>query len=118
MTGTPIHQVNHFTILAHMQFLSENGFSPANNANHLAGLRAKFIIHALPTACLRHETIQWMHKSLKLHSPFTPRRTCLIDIDTLKKLVELANEFPHTEVFQTLFLFAFFCMWELISRIS
>ena len=47
--GLSIYQVNHITIISYMQYLAESGFSPMNISNHLAGVRARFIINNIDT---------------------------------------------------------------------
>ena len=113
VSGLHISQVTHLTILAFMEFLSLNAFSPANIANYLAGIRAQCIIHGLDTTPFRHDQILLMHRSLKLNAPFTPRTTCLVTIEMLHQILKITETMPNPEVFTALYTFCFFSFMRL-----
>ena len=48
--GLPIFQVNHFCLIAFMEYIYQNDFFPANIHNYLAGVRAQFIVYNLDTS--------------------------------------------------------------------
>ena len=72
VAGLPLPKVNHFVILAYMEYLVANGCSPSNISNNVAGIRTHFIIHCLDTLAFRLEQIASLHKSLKRNTPFAP----------------------------------------------
>ena len=113
VTGLQLAEVKHTTFLAFMQYLSDNAMSPANIGNYMAAIRANYIIIGMDTTPLRHEQIAMFHKSLKLNIPFSPKINCLIDIDLLQRLIEVASILKHPEIYTALFSFAFFSFLRL-----
>ena len=103
-----LSQVNHFVLLAFMQYLSENSFTPSNISNYMAGVRAYFVINSLDTQAFRHEQIAMFHKSLKLNRSLAPRKSTLIDINLLEQLVVVANSLPNPHIYIALFTLCFF----------
>ena len=57
--GLPTFRVNHFCLLAFMEYLYQNQFSPANIHNYMAGLRAQFITYNLDTSPFQHQQLQF-----------------------------------------------------------
>ena len=55
VAGLPTCQVNHFCLLAFMEYLHQNQFSPANIQNHMAGIIAQFILYNLDTAPFQYQ---------------------------------------------------------------
>ena len=80
----PTLHVNHFCLLAFMEYLCQNNFSPANIHNYLAGLRAQFMVYILDSN---------LHKSMKVNRPLHPKAHTYIDIDLLTSLVSLCHAF-------------------------
>ena len=106
--GLPIFQVNHFYLLAFMEYLYQNKFSPANIHNYLAGIRAQLIVHNLDTSPFQHQQIQYFHKTIKINRPFQPKTHTYIDIDLLTSLVSLCDAFQDVLVYKSLLLVAYF----------
>ena len=96
-----------------MEYLLLNGLSPSNISNHLAAIRAFFIVNGLNTIPLRHDQIAMYHKSIKLNIPFTPKQTSLIDIQLLTNLIQASKSLPNSEVFVALYSLAFFSFLRL-----
>ena len=104
-------QVNHSCLLAFMEYLYRNQFSPANIQNHMAGIRAQFILHNLDTTPFQHPQIQYFYKALKINRPLQPRSHTYIDVPLLSSLVALTQTFPL--VYKSLLLVAYFSFLRL-----
>ena len=96
-----------FSQVAFMEFLAQNGQSPANIANYMAALRAYHIINNLPTAPFKDEHIQFFQRSLKLQAPLKPSKRSLLTIDILTKIIQCQN-LPFPFIFTPLYLLALF----------
>ena len=81
--GLPILQVNYFCLLAFIEYLCQNNFTPANIHNYLAGIRAQFIIYNLHTSPFQHQQLQFFYKSMRINRPLKPKAHTYIDIDLL-----------------------------------
>ena len=62
--------MNTVIVLAFMEFLYKNTFSPANIANYMAGIRAMYIANGLDTTPFRDDRLSLFIKSLKINAPF------------------------------------------------
>ena len=65
VAGLCLTQVSTLQVLAFTEFLYLNRFSPSNIANHLAGIKAMFIIYNLDYTAFLDHRIQLYLKSLK-----------------------------------------------------
>ena len=79
--------LNHFCLLAFMEYLCQNKFSPANIHNYLAGVRTQFIVHNLDTSPFQNQQLQLFHKSIKTNRLLHPKAYTYIDIDLFTYLV-------------------------------
>ena len=111
--GLSICQVNYFSLLAYMEYLFQNHFSPANIRNNLAGIRAQFIVHNLDTSPFQHQQLQYFYKSIEINRPLQPRNHTYIDIDLLTSVISLCNVFLDSLVYKTLLLVAYFSFLRL-----
>ena len=108
-----ICQVNYFSLLAYMEYLYQNTFSPANIRDNLAGITAQFIVHNLDTSPFQHQQLQYFYKSTEINRPLQPRNHTYIDIDLLTSVISLCDAFPDSLVYKTLLLVAFFSFLRL-----
>ena len=111
--GLPCCQVNYSCLLAFMEYLHQNQFSPANIQNYMAGIRAQFILHNLDTTPFQHQQLQYFYKSLKINRPLQPRWHTYIDLPLLSSLVALTRTFPDPLVYKSLLLVAYFSFLRL-----
>ena len=109
--GLPSCQVNHSCLLAFMEYLYQNQFSPANIQNYMAGIRAQFILHNLDTTPFQHQQIQYVYKSQKINRPLQPRSHTYIDL--VISSCTYSNLFPDPLVYKSLLLVAYFSFLRL-----
>ena len=111
--GFHLGQVNHFVLLAFMEYLVLNQISPANISNYLAGIRAQCIIFNLDTAAFQHQQIQYFLKSLKINRPLQPKLHKHIDIQLLTSILQVADSLQHSHIFKPLYILAYFSFLRL-----
>ena len=111
--GLSTFQVNHFCLLAFMEYLHKNHFSPANIQNYMASITSQFIMYNLDTSPYQHQQLQYFHKLIKINRPVQPKPHTYIDIPLLTSLVALTGVFPSMLVYQTLLLVAYFSFLRL-----
>ena len=62
-------QVTTVIILAFMEYLHHEGLSQANISNHMAGIRAMFIVYGLNTSPFKDERLPLLIKFLEINAP-------------------------------------------------
>ena len=105
-TGLPFSQVTHLTLLAFIEFLLQNAFTPSNIANYMAGLRASFVLYDMNTVPFQHQQLQYFHKAAKLQTLNFPKAQLHLDANLLTKIITACDAFPV--IFKLLYLLAFF----------
>ena len=70
-------QVDVHVLLAFMEYLCQNSFTPSNISNYLAGIRAYCVIYNICTISFRDEKIQMFIKSLKINRPLIIKNTSI-----------------------------------------
>ena len=113
VAGISISQVNTIVLLAFMEFLTLNKLSQSNISNHMAGIRAMFILYGLDTASFKDERINLFIKALKINQPFQPRFTKVISIQLLSQIVESCRDLRDPILFKALYLFMFYSFLRL-----
>ena len=88
-------QVTTVIILAFMEYLHQKGLSQANISNHLAGIRAMFIVYGLNTAPFKDERVPLFIKSLKINQPLSLKGQKIISIHMLEQIVAIAQTLQH-----------------------
>ena len=111
--GLPHSQVNSKFLLSFMEYLYQSNLSSSHIANYMAALRSFYIINALDTTPFRDERIPLFLKSIKIQAPFSPTIKPAIDVKMLESIVQQCPAFPHTEIFQPLYLLSFFSFLRL-----
>ena len=101
-------QVNTVIILAFMERLHQKGLSQANISNHMAAIRAMFIVYGLNTAPFKDERLPLFVKSLKINAPLSLRGQKIITTQMLQQIVAISQTMDNPLVFRTLYLFTFF----------
>ena len=96
-----------------MEFCHNGGMSQATISNHLAAIRAMFIIHGLNTEPFKDHRIALYIKSLKINQTFKPRTVKVISIEMLQKIVTLSGALQHPLVYKALYLLCFFSFMRL-----
>ena len=100
-------QVTTIIILAFMEYLHQKGLSQANISNHMAAIRAMFIVYGLNTAPFKDERLPLFIKSLKINAPLSLRGQKIITIQMLQEIVATSQIMDNPLVFRTLYLFRF-----------
>ena len=108
VAGLCLSRVSTSQVLAFMEFLYLNQFSPSNIANYLAGIKAMFIVYDLNHTIFLDNRIQLYLKSLKINRPFQPHIPQIIDEYLLARIVSACDNFPNHTVFKALYLFLLF----------
>ena len=81
--------------------------------NHIAAIKAMFIVHNLENGAWEHPKVSYFVKSLRLHRPMALPKRNIIDINTLKKMVLLCNQFSDPWVYKAVILTAFIGFFRL-----
>ena len=113
VAGLCLPQVSTLQVLAFMEFLYLNHFSPSNIANYLAGIKAMFIIYHLDHSVFSDNRIQLYLKSLKINRPFQPHIPQIVDEYLLARIVSACDHFPNQIVFKALYTISFFSFLRL-----
>ena len=108
-------QVTTIILLAFMEYLHQKGLSQANISNHLAGIRAMFIVYGLNTDPFKDKRVPLFVKSLKINAPFSLKGQKIISIQVLEQIVATSQNLQHPLLFQTLYLFTFFSFLRLLN---
>ena len=111
--GLLTSQVNTHILLAFMEYLHSNTHSKSNISNYMAAIRAFHIIYGLSTHCFRDERLSLFLKSIQNSAPLTPRRSTLIDIQTLHDIIHQCANMDHPVIFRPLYLLCFFSFLRL-----
>ena len=82
-SGLHFSQVNMVIVLAFMEFVHKNTFSPANISNYMAGIRAMYIVNGLDTTPFRDDRLSLFVKSLKINAPVAPKIRNMLSVDIL-----------------------------------
>ena len=106
-------QVTTVIILAFMEYLHQKGLSQANISNHMAAIRAMFIVYGLNTAPFKDERLPLFIKSLKINAPLSLRGQIIITIQMLQQIVATSQTMDNPLVFRTIYLFTFFSFLRL-----
>ena len=74
---------NPLTLLAFMELLVQQGLSMSNIVNHMASIKAYFIIHGLDASSIGDNRLHLVQRSLKYTRKFAPKTNFIIDTDLL-----------------------------------
>ena len=86
-SGLTLGQVNIYVLLSFLEYLHSNGFTVTNISNYLAGIRAHFILHSIPTDMFKDQRIQIFVKSLQINRPLLVKTNSVFSIDMLKHII-------------------------------
>ena len=112
-SGLSLGKVNIYVLLAFLEYLHSNALTAANISNYLAGIRAIFILHDLPTHMFKDQRIQMFVKSLQIDRPLTIKSTPVFSIDMLRDIVIQSQKFEFSHIFAALYLLAFYSFLHL-----
>ena len=107
-TGLLASQITHLTLLAFMEFLLQNAFTPSNIANYMAGRRASFVLYDLDTVPFQHQRLQYFHKAAKLQTLNFPKPKLHLDENLLLEIITACDHLQFPLIFKPLYLLAFF----------
>ena len=106
-------QVTTVIILAFMEHLHHKGLSHANISNHMAAIRAMFIVYGLNTAPFKDERLPLFIKSLNINAPLSLRGQKIITTHMLQQIVATSQTMDNPLLFRALYSFAFFSFLRL-----
>ena len=95
IAGIFLQQVNHYIVVAFIQYLLSKHFTHSNIANYLAGVRACFVVYECDWVAFWPEQLQYFLKSIKLHRVFKPRANPVIILDQLLQIVYTCDSLPN-----------------------
>ena len=96
-----------------MEHLHQKGLSQANISNHMAAIRAMFIVYGLNTAPFKDERLPLFIKSLKINAPLSLRGQKIITTQMLQQIVAISKTMDNPLLFKTLYWFTFFSFLRL-----
>ena len=73
-----IYQANMILILAFMEYLHQKGASHSKISNHVAAVRAVFMVYGLDTTPFADERLPLFIKALKINAPLKPKKITII----------------------------------------
>ena len=109
----PIFKVNTLLLLSYMEYLHQKGLSHANISNHMAAIRASFIIYGLDTMSFKDERIPLFIKALRINAPLTLKPNHNISIEMLHNIIHICEMLQAPVVFKALYLFTYFSFLRL-----
>ena len=112
-SGLSLGQVNIYILLAFLEYLHSNALTATNICNYLAGIRAFFILHGLPTDIFQDHRIQMFVKSLKINTPLMIKSNPVFSTDMLTHIVLQSQKFEFSHIFTPLYLLAFYSFLRL-----
>ena len=112
-SGLSLDKVNIYVLLAFLEYLHSNHVTPSNISNYLAGVRAFFIIHDLPTHIFRDQKIQMFVKSLQINRPLAIKSNPVFSVDMLTYIATQCQKFEFSHIFAALYLLAFYSFLRL-----
>ena len=108
-----LHQVNTVLLLAYMEFLVRNGFSSANIANNVAGIRALLIMYGADTSYFKDDRIGLFLKSLRINAPLKPIIATVITVPMLEQILTTCLHLNNPKIYRALYLFMFYSFLRL-----
>ena len=93
-------QATTLDVLAYMEHLLQNGMSVSNITNHIAGIRAMFVVYGLNPTILTNNRIPLFLKSVRINRPFQPHIVLTLDVPLLEKILLICHHLNHPPVFQ------------------
>ena len=111
-----IHQMSTNVILAFLEFLHFNKFSPTAILNIGSAVKTTLLMHGISIHPWHDKRIAYFIKSTQRSKPPTFKLPRLIDVPTLKKIVSLAASTHNGFVFQALYIVAF-CSFLRLSNL-
>ena len=104
---SPIH-LNTSHILVFLEFLVFNGTSTASIANYLSAIKAKLSIYGVDISSFGHPQVKYFTRSLTLSAPLKISLKTVIDVHTLKAIVQKCETMYMGQIFKAAFLLSFF----------
>ena len=113
MAQLSLPQATTLDVLEYMEHLLQSGMSVCNINNHIAGIKAMFVVYGLNTTIFTDSRISLFLKAVRINRPLQPHITLTLDDALLLKILKVCHHFNHTPVFQALYSFCFFSFLRL-----
>ena len=107
----PLHVV--VTILAFLEFLTQNGSRAPSLASYVSVLRHFFHLYDIDSQSLNHRKIHLFIKSVSINSSYCPKYKATLTIPILLKLVHACNSIRYGFLYKAIFLVAYFAFLRL-----
>ena len=101
-----VSNISPLILIAYLQFLYANKYSPTAMANHLSAIKTKLL--GFSTQPFEDPRIKYFQKAIILHRPFKASLKKIIDIDTLQLIVRACDTTYMGQVFKAVYTLAFF----------
>ena len=112
-----IFNLSPLVIIAYLQFLETNKFSPSAMANQISAIKAKLSLYGIPVAIFQDPRIKYFHKAMILHQPFKAQLKKIIDIDTLQLIVRMCDSMYMGQIFKAVYTLAYFSFLRLSNLV-
>ena len=112
-----IFNLSPLILIAYLQFLETNHFSPSAMANHMSAIKAKLALFGISTHIFEDQRIKYFHKAMILHQPFKVQLKKIIDIDTLQLIVRTCDSMYMGQVFKAVYTLAYFSFLRLSNLV-
>ena len=105
--------VNVKIVLAFLNCLVMNQYSPCVIANYTSAIKANFVLHDLLFMVLDYPRVKYYLKSLKIKRPLSARSHKVIDITWLRAISQACCGLAAGQDFRAIFLTGFFAFLRL-----
>ena len=103
-----VSNISPLILIAYLQFLYANKYSPTAMANHLSAVKTKLALLGFSTHPFEDPRIKFFQKAITLHRPFKVSLKKIIDIDTKQLIVRACDSTYMGQVFKAIYTLAFF----------
>ena len=106
--NTDILNLKLSTILMFIEFLAYNSLKHVSILNYISAIKSQLKWFELPATIFDHDKVKHMLKAVNLSIRTPPKFKGIFDVSSLTLIIKCCDLFPHSLVFKTLYLFAFF----------
>ena len=99
--------------LAFLEYMVKNGVSYGMLANYVSAVKSRFCILGLNYKIWAHQNVKYFLKSVRINRPMKVVQRNIIDISTLRLLVQHCDSIYMGTVYKAIFLTAFFGFFRL-----
>ena len=109
-----VTQVDVNVVLMFLEFLVHNCLTPTSITNYVSAIRSQLKWFELPDSPWLHHRVTLMSKAIARTVNVQPKLKGVFDHNTLSRILMISATLPHSQVFITLYLFAFLVFCEFL----